>query len=273
MTTQEDSTNHHNELKKIAHEQARHEEAELIQDWYKNQNPKALEELFQRHKKMISYIATGYRGYGLPLEDIKSEGYIGIMHALKHFDLSKGFRFHTYAYWWIKAMINDYILANSSLVKIVKNPHQKKLFFNLSRLKHQYHGVLNEENISKIATELNVPESEVIYMNSRLQKDASLNATIKSDEESEWIDWIADERHLPDFEYMQEEELNRRRESISNALQSLNKREYEIFTKRKIHEPPVGLNELAQLYDISKERVRQIEAAALKKIKKAVGYN
>jgi RNA polymerase sigma-32 factor len=262
----------HEELKKQAQLQARHDEAELIQDWKKTQNPKALASIFEKHKKLVAHIAYGYRGYGLPLEDLQSEGYIGIMHALRNFDLSKGFRFHTYAFWWIKAMMNDYILANSSLVKMVKNPHQKKLFFSLGRLKHKYNNQMSPEVITKIAEELKVPEAEVVYMNTRLQKDTSLNATIKSDEESEWIDWIADERHLPDFEALQEDELKRRKHAVDEAMHALNKREYDILMKRKMHEPPVGLEELARDYDISKERVRQIENAALEKLKKAVHY-
>ena len=170
----------HEDIKKKANEEAREEEALLIQDWQATQDPKALTKIFEKHKRLISHIANGYRGYGLPVEDLQSEGYIGIMHALKSFDLSKGFRFHTYAFWWIKAMMNDYILANSSLVKLVKNPHQKKLFFNLSRLKYQYGNHLTPEVVTKIAQELNVPEAEVLHMDMRLQKDTSLNNTIIS---------------------------------------------------------------------------------------------
>jgi len=259
------------DLKKQAHEQARREEAVLIQDWKKTQNPKALEKIFQNHKKIVNYMALGYRGYGLPIDDLKSEGYIGVMHALKHFDLSKGFRFHTYAYWWIKAMINDYIIANISLVRMVKNADQKKLFFNLARMKHKYKE-LSPENIKSISTELNVAESEVTYIHQRMQKDASLHAKIKDENEAEWIDWIDDKRELPDYKALQEDELKHKRQAIVRAMGSLNKREHDIFTKRRVHEPPISLNDLAKEYDISKERVRQIEHAAFEKIKKNVVY-
>ena len=259
------------DIKKQAHEQARLEEAELIQDWQHSQNPKALEKIFQNHKTIVNYMALGYRGYGLPIEDLKSEGYIGIMHALKHFDLSKGFRFHTYAYWWIKAMINDYILANISMVKMVKNADQKKLFFNLARMKHKYQ-TMTPENIKKIAKELNVAESEVVYMQKRMQKDASLHASVTSDDESEWIDFLEDKRQQPEQQALQEDELNHRKKAIAKAMESLNRREYDIFTKRRIYDPPISLHELAKEYDISKERVRQIEHDALEKIKRNVMY-
>lgn len=259
------------DLKKRAYEQARHEEAELIQDWKNHQDPKALEKLFENHKRFVNFIALGYRGYGLPLDDLKSEGYIGMMHALKHFDVEKGFRFHTYAYWWIKAMINDYILANISLVRMVKNADQKKLFFNLAKMKHKYKE-LSPENITKVAKELNVPEHEVIYMHQRMQKDASLHAKIKADDESEWIDWLEDKREQPDQKMMKNDELKHRRKAISSAMGSLSRREYDIFVKRRIHEPPISLSELAKEYDISKERVRQIEHGAFEKIKKNVVY-
>jgi RNA polymerase sigma-32 factor len=229
---------------------------------------------------LVAKIAMGYKGYGLPITDIISEGNIGLMQAAQKFDPEKGFRLTTYAMWWIKAAMQEYVLRSWSLVKIGTTAVQKKLFFNLrsakNRIQAYEHGDLKPENLKKLSTQLNVPEKEVVNMNRRLSGgDPSLNAPISSDGEKsgEWQEWLISDEANQEEAYSEQEEDGLRKELINESLLVLNKRELDIIQTRKLTDSPSTLEELSIKYDISRERVRQIEVRALEKVKEALEKN
>ncbi len=235
----------------------------------------AANKLVTSHLRLVAKIAMGYRGYGLPMGELVSEGNVGMMQAVKRFDPDRGFRLATYAMWWIRAAIQEYILHSWSLVKMGTTAAQKKLFFNLRKLKGQMQAIeegdLSPENVRKIAEELDVAEADVVSMNRRLSSpDHSLNAPVRADGEGEWQDWLVDERDDQETELGEREELGRRRRLLSQALDSLNDRERHILTQRRLKDEPVTLEDLSQHYGISRERVRQIEVRAFEKLQKCM---
>ena len=237
----------------------------------------AAHQLVTSHLRLVAKLAMGYKGYGLPITDIISEGNVGLMQAVQKFDPEKGFRLATYALWWVKAAMQEYILRSWSLVKIGTTAVQKKLFFNLRRAKNQIQayedGDLNPENLEKISKQLNVPEKEVVNMNRRMAgADPSLNAKVSSDDGTltEWQDWLVEESPNQEEEFAEQEEDGIRKELISESLKVLNKRELDIIQTRRLEETPTTLEELSEKYDISRERVRQIEVRALEKIKEEI---
>ena len=237
----------------------------------------AAHQLVTSHLRLVAKLAMGYKGYGLPITDIMSEGNVGLMQAVQKFDPEKGFRLATYALWWVKAAMQEYILRSWSLVKIGTTAVQKKLFFNLRRAKNQIQayedGDLNPENLEKISKQLNVPEKEVVNMNRRLSgADPSLNAKISSDDgsQTEWQDWIEADTPNQEEEYVEKEEDSIRKDLISESLSVLNERELDIVQTRRLSEETTTLEELSEKYDISRERVRQIEVRALEKIKEEI---
>ena len=237
----------------------------------------AAHQLVTSHLRLVAKLAMGYKGYGLPITDIISEGNVGLMQAVQKFDPEKGFRLATYALWWVKAAMQEYILRSWSLVKIGTTAVQKKLFFNLRRAKNQIQayedGDLNPENLEKISKQLNVPEKEVVNMNRRLSgADPSLNAKISSDDgsQTEWQDWIEADQPNQEEEYAEKEEDGIRKELISEALKVLNERELDIVQTRRLSEESTTLEDLSEKYEISRERVRQIEVRALDKIKEEI---
>ena len=251
------------------------EEYMLAKRYKEHDDSDAAHKLVTSHLRLVAKIAMGYRGYGLPITDLISEGNVGIMQAVKKFDPEKGFRLATYAMWWIRAQIQEYVLHSWSLVKIGTTAAQKKLFFNLKKLKNQLtsidSGVLSPENIREIATRLNVKEAEVISMDNRMYSgDQSLNVQITNDVETEWQDMLADEKKTQDKILEEKDEFNYRKKIFINALSVLNKREKEIITLRKLREKPLKLEELSVKYKISRERVRQIEEKALEKLQKKI---
>ncbi|MDG2313154.1 MAG: RNA polymerase sigma factor RpoH [Alphaproteobacteria bacterium] len=253
------------------------EEFMLAKRWLDNEDIDAAHKMVTSHLRLVAKIAMGYRGYGLPLAEMISEGNVGLMQAVKKFDPDKGFRLATYAMWWIKAAMQEYILHSWSLVKMGTTAAQKKLFFNLRRMKGRLkaldEGDLSPENVAKIATELKVAESDVVSMNRRLSgPDASLNAPVRSDGdgEGEWMDWLVDESESHEVILAEEDELLKRREMLSQAMTSLNDRERHILTERRLKENPQTLEELSLDYGISRERVRQIEVRAFEKLQKAI---
>ena len=237
----------------------------------------AAHQLVTSHLRLVAKLAMGYKGYGLPITDIMSEGNVGLMQAVQKFDPEKGFRLATYALWWVKEAMQEYILRSWSLVKIGTTAVQKKLFFNLRRAKNQIQayedGDLNPENLEKISKQLNVPEKEVVNMNRRLSgADPSLNAKISSDDgsQTEWQDWIEADTPNQEEEYAEKEEDSIRKDLISESLSVLNERELDIVQTRRLSEETTTLEELSEKYDISRERVRQIEVRALEKIKEEI---
>ncbi len=251
------------------------EEYMLAKRWQEHGDSEAAHKLVTSHLRLVARIAMGYRGYGLPIGEVISEGNVGLMQAVKRFEPDKGFRLATYAMWWIRASIQEYILRSWSLVKMGTTAAQKKLFFNLRRVKGQLQaleeGDLNPENVAKIARKLGVSEDDVVSMNRRLGGDASLNAPIRAEAESgEWQDWLVDD--TPDQEELlaETEELDRRRNYLSNALSTLNDRERRIFEARRLAEEPVTLEDLSVEFGVSRERIRQIEVRAFEKVQKAV---
>ena len=253
------------------------EEYTLANRWQVHKDTDAAHQLVTSHLRLVAKIAMGYRGYGLPITDIISEGNIGLMQAAQKFDPEKGFRLTTYAMWWIKAAMQEYVLRSWSLVKIGTTAVQKKLFFNLRSAKNRIQayedGDLNPENLEKISTQLNVPEKEVINMNRRLSGgDPSLNAPINADGEQtgEWQDWLESDEPNQEETYSEKEEEDLRKEMINESLQVLNKRELDIIQTRKLSDTPTTLEDLSTKYDISRERVRQIEVRALEKVKIAL---
>jgi RNA polymerase sigma-32 factor len=251
------------------------EEFMLAKRWKEHEDPAAAHRLVTSHLRLVAKIAMGYRGYGLPLSELISEGNVGMMQAVKRFDPDRGFRLATYAMWWIRAAIQEYILHSWSLVKMGTTAAQKKLFFNLRKLKGQLQameeGDLSPENLKKIATELDVPEADVISMNRRLASpDHSLNAPLRSDSEGEWQDWLVDDSESQETTLGERQELGLRRDLLEKAMTHLNDRERHILTERRLQENPTTLEDLSQQYGISRERVRQIEVRAFEKLQKAI---
>ena len=248
----------------------------LAKDWRDQGNIEAAHKLVTSHLRLVAKIAMGYRGYGLPMGELIAEGNLGMMHAVKRFEPEKGFRLSTYAMWWIKASIQEYILRSWSLVKIGTTAAQKKLFFNLRRIKGQIKAVedgdLSPEQVEHIADELNVSEDEVVSMNRRMAGgDHSLNAPVSSDGESmEWMDWLVDERETHDTTFEEAEEYDARRKLLIEAMKDLNEREIAIIEARRLSDTPETLENLSQRFGISRERVRQIESRAFEKLQIAV---
>ena len=251
------------------------EEFMLAKRYKEHGDSDAAHKLVTSHLRLVAKIAMGYRGYGLPVTDLISEGNVGIMQAVKKFDPEKGFRLATYAMWWIRAQIQEYVLHSWSLVKIGTTAAQKKLFFNLRKLKNQLtsidSGNLSPENVREIATRLDVKEVEVIDMNNRLYGgDQSLNAKVSGEAETEWQDMLVDQNEIQGEILEKKNEMSYRKKIFKKALEVLNEREKEIITLRKLREKPLKLEELSAKFNISRERVRQIEEKALKKLQKEV---
>ena len=251
------------------------EEYMLAKRWEEHQDTEAAAKLVNSHLRLVAKIAMGYRGYGLPVGELISEGNVGMMQAVKRFDPDRGFRLATYAMWWIRAAIQEYILHSWSLVKMGTTAAQKKLFFNLRRLKGQMaaleDGDLKPEQVEKIARVLQVPEQDVVSMNRRLASpDHSLNAPVRADSEGEWQDWLVDDQETQESELSEREDLTNRRMLLGEALKTLNERERHILIERRLKDEPTTLEELSQQYNISRERVRQIEVRAFEKLQKAV---
>ena len=248
------------------------EEYMLAKNWKNNGNIKAAEKLVTSHLRLVAKIAMGYKGYGLPVNEMISEGNIGLMQAVKKFEPEKGFRLATYAMWWIKASIQEYILRSWSLVKIGTTTAQKKLFFNLKKLKNQIapksEGDLKDEHVSEIADKLNVSKEEVVSMNRRLSgKEHSLNSQIGEDGD-EWQDWIVDKQMDQELKFAQKEELDQRKDLLKDSIKILNTREREILYSRRLNDEPETLEDLSKKYKISRERIRQIENKAFEKLQK-----
>ena len=251
------------------------EEFMLAKSWREHEDREAAQKLVTSHLRLVAKIAMGYRGYGLPVAELISEGNVGMMQAVKRFDPDRGFRLATYAMWWIRASIQEYILHSWSLVKMGTTAAQKKLFFNLRKIKGRLQafeeGDLAPEHVKQIADELNVPEQDVVSMNRRLAgSDNSLNAPLKADGDGEWQDWLEDESDSQETMLAESEELTLRREMLQEAMKHLNPREQAILTERRLSEPAKTLEELSQEYGISRERVRQIEVRAFEKLQKAM---
>ena len=251
------------------------EEYMLAKRWREHSDSGAAHRLVTSHLRLVAKIAMGYRGYGLPINEIVSEGNVGLMQAVKRFEPDKGFRLATYAMWWIRAAIQEYILRSWSLVKMGTTASQKKLFFNLRRIKGQLkafeEGDLKPDQVTTIATKLGVPEQDVVSMNRRLAApDHSLNAPLRQDSEGEWQDWLVDDSPSQETELAENEELAQRRALLTEAMTGLNERERHILTERRLKDEPATLEELSQQYDISRERVRQIEVRAFEKLQKAM---
>ena len=253
------------------------EEFMLAKAWVDQHDTGAAHKLVTSHLRLAAKIAMGYRGYGLPTSEVVSEANVGLMQAVKRFDPDKGFRLATYAMWWIRASIQEYILRSWSLVKMGTTSAQKKLFFNLRKAKNKIgaleEGELRPENVARIAKDLNVTETEVISMNRRMAGgDASLNATVSTDGEgaAEWQDWLEDEDADQAADYAEQNELDARRELLTAAMENLNERERHILTERKLRDDPKTLEELSEVYSVSRERIRQIEVRAFEKIQKAM---
>jgi RNA polymerase sigma-32 factor len=251
------------------------EEFALSKRWRDQQDVDAAHRLVTSHLRLVAKIAMGYRGYGLPVGELISEGNVGMMHAVKRFDPDRGFRLATYAMWWIRAAIQEYILHSWSLVKIGTTSAQKKLFFNLRRLKGQMQAIddgdLKPEQVASIARTLDVPEEDVISMNRRIAApDHSLNATIRQDSEGEWQDWLVDGSESQEVTYAEREELSGRTALLSDAMNTLRERERHIIAERRLKDDPTTLERLAGQYGISRERVRQIEVRAFEKLQKAM---
>jgi len=251
------------------------EELALSKAWRDTEDMDAAHKLVTSHLRLVAKIAMGYRGYGLPVGELISEGNVGMMQAVKRFDPDRGFRLATYAMWWIRAAIQEYILHSWSLVKMGTTAAQKKLFFNLRRLKGQMQAIedgdLKPEHVAKISRVLQVPEQDVISMNRRLAApDHSLNAPVRADSEGEWQDWLVDDGQSQEAELADREELSGRKALLSNALRTLNERERHILIERRLKDNPTTLEELSQQYSISRERVRQIEVRAFEKLQKSM---
>ena len=247
----------------------------LGKNWQDRGNLKAAQKLITSHLRLVAKIAMGYRGYGLPVNELVSEGNLGLMQAVKKFDPEKGFRLATYAMWWIKASIQEYILRSWSLVKIGTTTAQKKLFFNLKKIKNQLsannQGDLSPKHVGEIARRLNVKKEEVVSMNRRLLgKEKSLNDPIKDEDGTEWQDWIVDGKLDQELKLSQDQEFNERKKLMNDCIDILNKREKEILTARRLSENIATLEELSKKYKISRERIRQIETKAFEKLQKAM---
>jgi RNA polymerase sigma-32 factor len=251
------------------------EEYMLAKSWREHGDSEAAHRLVTSHLRLVAKIAMGYRGYGLPLSELISEGNVGMMQAVKRFDPERGFRLATYAMWWIRAAIQEYILHSWSLVKLGTTAAQKKLFFNLRKIKSQMkaieEGELPPDTVAAIAKQLDVPEQDVIQMNRRLASgDHSLNAPLREEGEGEWQDWLVDESDSQETRLGESQELKRRQRMLSQAMRGLNERERHILTERRLRDDPTTLEDLSQKYGISRERVRQIEVRAFEKLQKAM---
>jgi RNA polymerase sigma-32 factor len=247
----------------------------LAKRWREHGDTEAAHQLVTSHLRLVAKIAMGYRGYGLPVSELISEGNVGMMQAVKRFDPERGFRLATYAMWWIRAAMQEYILHSWSLVKMGTTAAQKKLFFNLRRIKGQLkaieEGDLSPENVKKIATQLNVPEDDVVQMNRRLAApDHSLNASPRADSDGEWIDWLVDETQSQETRLAEDEELGKRQALLENAMKGLNERERHILSERRLKDEPTTLEDLSREFGISRERVRQIEVRAFEKLQRAI---
>ena len=250
------------------------EEYMLAKRWREHGDRDAAQKLITSHLRLVAKISMGYRGYGLPIGEVISEGNVGLMQAVKRFEPEKGFRLATYAMWWIRASIQEYILRSWSLVKMGTTANQKKLFFNLRKAKSQIsaleEGDLRPEHVKTIATKLGVSEQEVIDMNRRLGGDSSLNAPIRQEGEGEWQDWLVDQSNSQEAVLVEQEESGNRHAALKQALEVLNERERRIFEARRLADDPVTLEELSSEFGISRERVRQIEVRAFEKVQAAV---
>ena len=249
-----------------------HEEYTLAKNWKTNGNVKAAEKLVTSHLRLVAKIAMGYRGYGLPINEMISEGNVGLMQAVKKFEPEKGFRLATYAMWWIRASIQEYVLRSWSLVKIGTTTAQKKLFFNLKKIKNQIapqsEGDLRPEHVNEIANKLDVSKHEVVSMNRRLSgKEFSLNAHVGEDGD-EWQDWLVDKELDHDLKFAHQEEMGQRQSLLKDSIKVLNDREREILNSRRLTDNPITLEDLSKKYQISRERVRQIENKAFEKLQK-----
>ena len=250
----------------------------LAKRYADHEDPEAAAQLVTSHLRLVAKIAMGYRGYGLPVSDLISEGNVGLMQGVKKFEPERGFRLATYAMWWIKASMQEFILRSWSLVKMGTTAAQKKLFFNLRRMKKQLEAYddsdLRPEDVAKIAHDLGVPEQEVVNMNRRMMMggDASLNVSLRGDEEGagQWQDWLQDDRPLQDTVVAEAEEAKFRHEMLVEAMESLNDREKHILVERRLTDDPQTLEELSQEYNVSRERIRQIEVRAFEKLQKAM---
>ncbi len=248
------------------------EEYMLAKNWKQTGNLKSAEKLVTSHLRLVAKIAMGYKGYGLPVNEMISEGNVGLMQAVKKFEPEKGFRLATYAMWWIKASIQEYILRSWSLVKIGTTTAQKKLFFNLKKLKNQIapksEGDLKDEHVTKIANRLNVNEDEVVSMNRRLAgKEHSLNTPVGEDGD-QWQDWVVDKEMDQELKFAQKEELDQRKDLLKDSIKILNEREKEILYSRRLTDEPSTLEDLSKRFKISRERIRQIENKAFEKLQK-----
>jgi RNA polymerase sigma-32 factor len=251
------------------------EEYMLAKRWKEHEDPGAAKKLVTSHLRLVAKIAMGYRGYGLPVSEIIAEGNVGLMQAVKRFEPDKGFRLATYAMWWIRASIQEYILRSWSLVKMGTTAAQKKLFFNLRKAKSKIdaieEGDLHPDHVTQIATKLGVREDEVVDMNRRLSApDSSLNMPLRSDSESEWQDWLQDDTLDQETRLAEREEMGERQELLTTALGELSERERDIIEARRLRDEPVTLEELSKKYDVSRERVRQIEMRAFDKLQAAM---
>jgi RNA polymerase sigma-32 factor len=251
------------------------EEFMLAKRFAEHSDANAAHKLVTSHLRLVAKIAMGYRGYGLPIGEVVSEGNVGLMQAVKRFDPDRGFRLATYAMWWIKASIQEYILRSWSLVKMGTTANQKRLFFNLRKVKGKISaledGDLKPDQVTEIATRLNVSEAEVISMNRRLGGDTSLNATVRQDSESlQWQDWLVDESDSQEVTLIEGEEKDNRRSMLRESLDVLNDRERRIFEMRRLSDDPMTLEELSQEFGVSRERIRQIEVRAFEKVQEAV---
>ena len=251
------------------------EEYMLARSWKNRGDLKSAQKLITSHLRLVAKIAMGYRGYGLPVSEMVSEGNIGLMQAVKKFEPERGFRLATYAMWWIKASIQEYILRSWSLVKMGTTSAQKKLFFNLKKIKNQLSinnkGDLKTEHVEEISKRLNVKKEEVVSMNRRLLgKEKSLNAPVKDGDGTEWQDWLVDEKIDQELKLSQQQEFNQRKNLMHDSMNVLNLREREILTARRLSEEVVTLEDLSKKYKISRERIRQIETKAFEKLQKAM---
>jgi len=253
------------------------EEYMLAKSWREHGDRDAAHKLVTSHLRLVAKIAMGYRGYGLPIGEVVSEGNVGLMQAVKRFDPDKGFRLATYAMWWIKAAIQEYILRSWSLVKMGTTANQKKLFFNLRKAKGRIsaldEGDLRPDQVKQIATRLGVPEQDVVEMNRRLGGDASLNSPLREEGEGEWQDWLVDDSPTQETVLAREQEGQNRLAALRDALGVLNPRERRIFEARRLADDPITLEDLSSEFGVSRERVRQIEVRAFEKVQDAVKRN
>ncbi|MBV1700566.1 MAG: RNA polymerase sigma factor RpoH [Hyphomicrobiales bacterium] len=262
-----------NEIRKFPMLQPQ-EEYMLAKRWREHEDPDAAHRLVTSHLRLVAKIAMGYRGYGLPIGEVISEGNVGLMQAVKKFEPERGFRLATYAMWWIRASIQEYVLRSWSLVKMGTTANQKKLFFNLRKAKSQISalqdGDMRPEQVSTIATRLGVTEQDVVDMNRRMSGDASLNSPMREEGQGEWQDWLVDESSNQEAILVESEESSNRMGALRKALTVLNPRERRIFEARRLVDDPITLEELSEEFKISRERVRQIEVRAFEKVQSAV---